>query len=140
MMMRRKPSSIRLYISFVALTTGVSLLVGLVGYWPTARLGGSGAVSAMFAGCGVSLVGSLLGAIPFTWARRDSARDVSQAILLSTALRFLAVILLAVSLALSGWFQRVPLLVWVAISYLVLLMVDTGFAVRVSGSAEASGK
>ena len=41
------------------------------------------------------------------------------------AVRFAAVLLLALAAALSGWFERGPLLIWVAISYLVALFVET---------------
>ena len=43
----------------------------------------------------------------------------------------LVVLILALSAALSGWFEQAPLLVWVALSYLVLLVVDTMYAVRI---------
>ena len=37
---------------------------------------------------------------------------------------------LTLAAALSGLFERDPLLIWVAITYLALLVVDTWYAVR----------
>ena len=41
-------------------------------------------------------------------------------------------LVLAVAAVLSGWFPRAPLLLWVAISYVVQLVVDTRYALQAS--------
>ena len=128
------------YVRFIALAVGLSIAVTLVGYWPTNRLGGPEAVRGMLAGCGVSLLASLLGAAPLVAARRGFCATVLQAVLLSTLLRFLVVIALGIATALSGWFERAPLLIWIAVSYAVLLIADTLYAVRVSASSGAQEK
>ena len=107
-----------------------------IGYVPTKRVGGSEAVPAMLAGCAISLFGSLTGAVPIAVAWRGGGRNVLKTVLLAMVLRFLVVLVLALSAALSGWFDRAPLLVWVAISYVLLLSVDTAYAVRFSGSVQ----
>jgi hypothetical protein len=106
----------------------------LVGYRPTMRLGGHGAVYGMLAGCGISFAASMLGAIPLVATRRESSTTVLQAVLMSTLVRFLVVMMLALAAALSGWFERAPLLIWVAVSYLLLLVADTLYAVRQGAS------
>jgi len=125
-----RPSTNVSYVRFVALAVVLCAGAMLIGYWPTVRLGGHEAVYGMFAGCGISLAASLLGAIPILAARRGLSTTILQAVLLSTLVRFIVVMMLALSAALSGWFERAPLLVWVALSYLVLLVADTLFAVR----------
>jgi hypothetical protein len=113
----------------------VGVIVAL-GYLPTKRMGGPGAVTAMLAGCAISFVASIVGSIPIVAASRGPKRQMPTAVMLSTALRFLVVLVLALSAALSGWFERAPLLIWVAISYILLLAADTVFAVRLAGTAE----
>ena len=137
-MTRSRSSPIGLYLRFVALALAISVGAVLLGYMPTRRLAGSGAVPGMLAGCGISLIASLIGVVPIIAARCGSAAKIPQAILMSTIVRFLVVVILALSVALSGWFERAPLLLWVAISYILLLIADTLYAVRVSAINETS--
>jgi hypothetical protein len=50
------------------------------------------------------------------------------------AVRFAAALALALAGALSGRFERGPFLLWVAISYMALLTVDTRYALGSLGS------
>lgn len=105
-------------------TLAVAIAAG-VGYYPTIRLAGDQARGAMLAGCLVGLAANWAG-----WAslRLASFHDRTRrpiAVLTATAVRFAAVLLLALAAALSGWFQRGPLLIWVVISHLVALFVET---------------
>ena len=104
-------------------------LAGL-GYFPTARVAGTEAVRSMLAGCGVSLVASLMGAIPLAWVWTGRVSHSASAILASVALRFLTMLLLVAPLVLSGWVDRIVFVVWAGISYLVMLIVDTLMAIR----------
>ncbi len=115
----------------------VAVLLLAIGYFPTKRLAGTEAVPAMVAGCVISMLSSIVGALPLRNSSRGPVSRVPQAVLLSTALRFLVVLILALSVALSGWFVRAPLLVWVAISYMVFLTTDTVRNVRM---VEPAGK
>ncbi len=128
--------SVGLSVKFLAWSLGLTAAVLVAGYWPTVRLAGSEAVGGMLAGCGISLVASWIGAIPIALARREAGVETAQAILLSTGLRFAVVLVLALSVALSGWFARPALLTWVAISYVVLLPADTLYAVRLNRMAQ----
>ena len=127
-------------LKFIAMALAVTTVLILVGWIPTTRLGGVGARSAMVAGCAISLLSSTIGVVPIVLAMRGPVRSMPQAILMSTLLRFLVVLVLALSAALSGWFERVPLLIWVAISYLLLLVTDTIYAVRIGGTAQKPEK
>ncbi len=110
---------------------GVAGLVGWIGYFPTVRLSGPEAVGAMVVGIAISLVSGCLGAVPICLAGADDPVRTPPAILMATAIRFVAVLALAAPLLLTGWFPRTVLGVWVGISYLAMLAVDSVYAVRV---------
>ena len=110
-------------------TLAVAVTAG-IGYYPTIRLAGDQARGAMLAGCLIGLAANWVG-----WAslQLGAFRDPTRrpiAVLTATAVRFAAVLLLALAAALSGWFQRGPLLIWVVISHLVALFVETLWLVR----------
>lgn len=119
------------YLRFLVWATVVTAAVALVGYLPTLRLGGEGAIPAMIAGCVVGLLASLAGGLPVALGRAaPSPRAAYPTMMAAMAVRFGAVLVLALAAALSGLFERDPLLIWVAITYLALLVVDTWYAVR----------
>ncbi|HZF13866.1 MAG TPA: hypothetical protein VFE33_34160 [Thermoanaerobaculia bacterium] len=113
------------YLRFLAWTSAIAALIALLGYLPTKRWGGEGAVRAMLAGCGVAAVASGLGGIPVTLF---SGAGGTTGALAGMALRFGAALVLTLAAALSGELERGPLLFWVGLSYMVLLVVDTRFA------------
>ena len=127
-MVEQRSSPRRRYLVCVIWILSVTAAVLLIGYLPTRSLGGREAVKAMFAGCSVSLVASVLGGLPIALAP-EGGKSGLQAILASTALRFLVVLVLALAAALSGAFEPVPLLTWMGLSYVACLVVDTRFAV-----------
>jgi hypothetical protein len=114
--------SVGRYLALVAATAAALVLVG---YLPTVRLGGEGAVPAMLAGCAVSLVASLLGSAPLLLIRGRTPADGVNAVLGSIVVRLATVVMLAVAVALGGLFANMPFLLWVAISHAALLVVDT---------------
>lgn len=122
----------RLVLSSIAAGVGIALL----GYYPTLRIAGPSGMGAMAAGISISLVAACIGSIPIALAgRRESATaKMPQAILMATTLRFLLVLALAASVLLADWFDRAVLGFWVGLSYLVMLAVDTIFAVHVVGT------
>lgn len=125
------PSAPGLYLRFAVWAVLTTAVTAGLGYFPTVRLAGRGAVGAMLAGCGASLAASLVGAVPIALAPVGSPANVTLATTASMALRLLVVLAACLWLALSGWFERGPLLIWVGISYLSLLIGDTRYAVRV---------
>lgn len=110
-------------------TVSVVILAGL-GYVSAARFLDAIGIRSMWAGCAVAWFAGCIGAWPLAAAAAGRSIHTANAILGSTALRFLVVLVLVVPLTLSGWFDRVTLVFSVAISYLVLLLVDTLWAVR----------
>jgi hypothetical protein len=120
------------YLRFLAWTVAVTAAVALLGVVPTRRLAGGDAIPALLAGCAIGILASALGALPVALARRDrppAAR--AQTVLAAMALRLGAALVLALAAALSGWFARRPLLLWVAVSYLAQLVIDTRYALGV---------
>jgi len=120
----------RFFLVTVLLTLGVAA----AGYVPTVRLGGEGAKLGLFAGCAVSLVGSWIGSVPVLLAVRAGGGAVN-AVMVSMALRFVIVAGLALAIAISDVVSKGPFLIWVAISYVVLLIVDVMLALRCSSQA-----
>ncbi|MEA2693604.1 MAG: hypothetical protein QOJ16_2991 [Acidobacteriota bacterium] len=119
------------YLRFLAWTVALAVAIALLGYLPTKRWGGEGAIRAMLAGCGVGVVASALGGVPvLLWSGAGGATGV----LAAMAVRFAAALALALAGALSGMFERGPFLLWVAISYMALLTVDTRYALGSLGS------
>ena len=123
------------YPRFLGNAAGILASLLALGYLPTARLAGDEGVRAMAAGCGVSLVGSVVGTVPFLLSRSRTAIEAMPVVIGSIALRMAAVIALASLTALTGLFAVKPLLVWVAISHAGLLVADTVYA-----RAEVRGK
>ena len=120
----------RAFAGFVGVSTvSVVILAGL-GYVSAARFLDAIGIRSMWAGCAVAWFAGCIGAWPLATAAAGRSMNAANAILGSTALRFMVVLVLVVPLTLSGWFDRVTLVFSVAISYLVLLLVDTLWAVR----------
>jgi len=136
----------RRYLRFAAAAGGVAGLLVLVGWLPTGRLAGSGGVAAMLAGCAIGLAGSLVGGLAVACgersgpdgAGRPGAPPVFRA-LAATGLRFGVVVGLAAVAGLSGRFPLRPLLLWTAIGYLALLVVDSRYAVAAARAAAGPG-
>lgn len=121
------------------LTLAVAVGLFLLGYAPTVRLAGQGAIRAMVAGLAVSMVASLLGSLPLVTIEPGSdPQTVPTRALGSMLIRFVAILTFALALALSGWFQRTPFLIWIALSHLAFLSVDTVFALRAAQSTRPS--
>lgn len=132
----------RRYLRFAATAAAVAAGLVAVGWLPTRRLGGDGAVAAMLAGCGISLAASLGSGLVMTrGAGRVGAQPAAPLFraLGGMGLRLAAVVVLGFAAGLSGYFPPVPLLLWVALSYLALLVVDTRFALEVAATDVSEG-
>jgi hypothetical protein len=93
-------------------------LVAAAGIYPTYRIVGVEGLWGLAAGAGASLVALLIGLVPTAWSLTRPAVERLKAMQISMAVRFVVVLVLALSLALSGWFHRGALLIWVGISYI----------------------
>lgn len=119
------------YLRFLVWATVGTAAVALVGYLPTLRLAGPGAVPALIAGCAVGLLASLAGGVPVALMPAGAAPEVRyRTTMLAMAVRFVVALALGLAVALSGLVPVRPLLVWVAIVYVALLVVDTWYAVK----------
>ena len=124
------------YAAFVGIGLGTALLVAALGYFPTMRLTNGSGAAALAVGCGVSWIASCIGAVPTAAALSSRPKQAATAGLTSTVVRFVTAMVLVVPLVLSGWFDRTVLVLFVAASYLMMLLVDTWLAVRIIRRAE----
>ena len=128
------------YLRFAVWVVVMAAAVVVVGYVPTRRLAGADGVDAMLAGCVIGVIASLAGGIPVLSGAAFGGGPAArlQATLLALAVRLGVVLALGLAAALSGWFERAPLLIWIAVSHLALLVVDTRFMLKSSpgGSVE----
>ena len=76
----------------------------------------------------VGLVASLVGTLPLVLAKDRGPQHKVTAVMGATAARVGIAIVLALALGLSGIWAIEPLLIWVAVSHLGLLVVDTAYA------------
>lgn len=108
---------------------GLVLVTGLVlaaaGYFPTRNLAGTAGVAAMLTGICVAVVSAAAGMTPPILAMHASAIERQKSLMMGMGLRFLVTLLLTVATVFSGFLPQTPLVVWIAIAYLVLLLVDT---------------
>ena len=118
------------YLRFLVCAVAVGAALVLLGYAPTRRLGGEGALPAMVAGCVIGILASAVGALPVVLARRSDRRAPLQGMLAAMALRFATVLTLGLSAGLSGWFETRPLLIWIALGYVAQLALDARYATR----------
>jgi hypothetical protein len=134
-MHKRRPAA-AVYLRFVAGALGTILAVALVGFLPTRALAGTAGLIAMSAACTVTLVASAVAAVPLArMATRGDPRLQPAGILLALGARFGLVLAAVVPVLLMKWFARDPFLLWIALSYLAVLVVETRFTIAsVSGA------
>ena len=101
----------------------------LVGYLPTRRLGGDPAVLAMVVACAVTTLASALGGIPMLVAEGEPRKGL-QIGLLAMILRLAVVVSVGAAAGIGLGLSSMPYLLWLGVSYLVLLAVDTRFMLR----------
>ena len=118
------------YLRFLAWVAAVTVLITAVGYVPTRHLGGPGAVPALLAGCLVGALGSALGGLVIALRHEGTPADRLNSVLMAMLARLATVVVLGAAAVLSGRLERTALLLWIAISYAALLVVDTMYALR----------
>ena len=121
---------IRQFAALAAAATATAGIVAGIGSVTSSQLTDEPVQSEVLVGCGVSWIASCAGAIPVALAVSARSKQTASAILGSTGIRFLIVLVLVVPLTLSGWFDRTALVLSVVVSYLCLLVVDTYLATR----------
>ena len=109
-----------------------TVAVGVVGHLPVARRGDE-ALLGLWLGCAVSLVAAAVGSVPVARFLAGARQDPSRVVVVvgqATLLR------LAVTVAVAAWLLsgavvlKRPLLLSVAVSYVVLLAAETWWLLR----------
>jgi hypothetical protein len=126
------------YIRLILGSAGVGVVAGLLGWYPTVRIAGGAALGSMIGGIAISFVAGCVGAIPVALAGQADPTKAPQSILAATMLRFVVALGLVLPAIFSGWFERGVLALWVGISYLAMLVVDTIFAIRILGKTQGN--
>ena len=120
-------------LRFGAVATAATLALLAVGAVLT-RNADPSVREAMIWACGVVLVGSILGVVPLVVGAAEGVAPGPAGVsrfLVAMLLRLGAVGAGAVVVVLFGEVDVESFLLWLAVSYLVLLIVDTAFALRV---------
>lgn len=118
------------FARLAVLSVAVALALSALGWFPTRRVAGSDAWLPMLAGIGVSLIASLVAAIPLAGVSRKPARERHTVTLMAMALRMAVTMALLLSIVFGSEIARKPFVLWAGISYLALLAVETAATVR----------
>ena len=120
----------RRYLRFLSVAVGIVVVLLALGFQPTRRLAGSAGLPAMMAGCVISFAGALLAGLLLVVAAPASPNARMQTAFLAMLVRLAAVVALGAAAVFSGLFPRSPLLLWLAISYIVLLPLEVKLAIE----------
>ena len=123
-----QPTFGRIYSRFLILSVLTVGLLGLLGYAATVNLAGASATSSMWVALLVAWVASLLGTVPIWLARNKSPLQAFPAQMGAMAVRLVAILLLGAAIALGGWIETKPFLIWLVIGHIGLLVTDTMLA------------
>ena len=118
------------YLKFVGVLAAIVLALMLIGFLPTRAIAGEGTWPSMFVGCLVSLVASAVGAVPLAMNSGDTSGGMQLAFM-AMAIRLAAVVAGGVVAASIPGLSAPVVLIWIAISYMVLLIADTRFGLTI---------
>ena len=121
------------YLRFLGWILGATAVLMLMGYLPTRHLAGGEAIIAMVAGCTIGAVSSGLSSLPLLLVKANTLPSTTAAYaLVAMGLRFALAMGLAFAAVtvFSDTLAVEPLLLWVAISYVMLLVFDVLFAMQ----------
>ena len=117
------------YARFLGLAVAIVLGLCAIGWLPTRRLAGDGAVAAMVAGCGISLLSAALAAWLLIIVPAPTPEARMQRGFLAMVVRLAVVVVLGLAAALSGELARQPLLFWIGTAYVALLPLEVKLAI-----------
>jgi len=120
----------RLAAPFLAGLAGI-VVAAAAGVVPTARLSGPDGLVGMGAGCAAGLAANWIGLLAFAVICRRRGGDWATAMLASTGIRFGAAVLMGLGLVLTALVPPRPFLIWLGLSYAVVLMIEVIYLVRV---------
>lgn len=131
-MTESRQSALVEFVRFVVQVVVAVALLGALGYLPTRSFDIEGAIAAMVAALAAAGLGSIIGALPVlfgTWQGTASP----QVVMVAMFVRLVAVAILAAFLVLTLGLELTPFLVWLALAYLLLLVIDTRYAAKALG-------
>lgn len=117
------------YVRFLSLAVAIVLGLCALGWLPTRRLAGPGAVVAMCAGCAISLASAALAGWLLIVVGGDTPEARMQRGFLAMVVRLAVVVALGMAAALSGQIARQPLLFWIGTAYVALLPLEVKLAI-----------
>jgi uncharacterized membrane protein len=127
------------FAGFVCLLLAASVALSLLGWLPTRKFVPEGGVAAMLAAIAVSVIASVVGVMPVFLAERKGTPQLHH-VLATIVVRFLLLLAGIGYVLLLDTVERAPFLIWVAVSYLLLLPLDVRYAVRAPATkADSSG-
>ncbi len=129
-MNKSRPTPVGVFVTLVGVALLTTGLIAVLACVATASMPDGPPVGAIVTGCGISWLASCAGAVPIASALASKSPQLATAILMATAVRFVAVLVLVVPLVLSDWFDRTTLVVCVGVSYLLTLLLDTLIAIQ----------
>ena len=111
------------------MAAGLSLVMCAVGWVPTSRLAGPGGILAMALGCGIGLAAAAAAGALLASMAAETPEAKMQRAFLAMFVRLAVAVLLGAAAVLSGEVARQPLLVWIAVAYVVLLPLEVRLAI-----------
>jgi len=115
-----------LWLAFAAIATAVAGAVAALG----AALAAPGPSGAFLAGCAAAWAAALAGAIPLALEAARPGRDAIVAVGKAALFRFAFALAAALLAILGGGFEKGPLLLGLAGTYVILLGVETAYLLR----------
>jgi hypothetical protein len=120
----------RRYAHFLSLAVAIVFGLCAIGWLPTERLAGAGAVAAMVVGCAISLMSAALAGWLLIVVSGDTPEARMQRGFLAMVVRLAVVVVLGLAAALSGELARQPLLFWIGTAYVALLPLEVKLAIQ----------
>ena len=130
------------YSRFLLQSVASLVVVAVLGWAPTARMTETNPALAIVPALLVAWAASLTGTIPIFLARGKSPLEAMPSQFGAMAVRLVTILLLGASLALGGWVETKPFLIWLVIGHIALLVTDTQLArsVVLAASRRETGK
>jgi hypothetical protein len=117
------------YARFVGVEVVIVAALVAIGLLPTRRLAGDTGPAAMFAGCAIGLISAALAGGLLVGVPGDTPNARMQRALMAMFARLGVVVALGAAAVFSGLFARMPLLLWIAVTYVALLPLEVKLAV-----------
>ena len=123
------PGAASRYARFLVVTVAIVLTLCAVGVVPTRRLAGSTGVSGMLVGCAIGLVSAAVAGLLLVVIEAETPDARMRRSFLAMVARLAVVAGLGAVAVLSDLAPTSPLLLWIAISYMVLLPFEVRLAI-----------